>query len=286
MSGFARFVAGAQPGRGRVCDPHRAGAELRDRAMVPLRPEELLLPGHAEELPDFAVRRADRHQRLPRGAAGRRHHLAGGDRAGAHGGRHRQADPPRQRNGPHRRCHRFADRLQPCRCPADRNRHQAHCGGRRPGTADRPVLCDRTAGPVARVGRIRCQDGPGLDALRRQRVTKAHRDNRIRHPDRDQERQLAQKRRGRRALRNAAPRRVAGVRWPDYPGDQALSRGRVHQPGPRQGDRAGLPVFPRTRPGTRRPQPRAGGAAAPDHPRTTVVEPQADSSRSGAFPTR
>ena len=29
-------------------------------AVVPVRPEELLLPGHAEELPDLAVRRADR----------------------------------------------------------------------------------------------------------------------------------------------------------------------------------------------------------------------------------
>ena len=39
---------------GRVGDPDRAGAELHDRAVVPVRPEELLLPGHAEELPDLS----------------------------------------------------------------------------------------------------------------------------------------------------------------------------------------------------------------------------------------
>ena len=35
-------------------DPDRARAQLRDRRVVPVRPEELLLPGHAEELPDLA----------------------------------------------------------------------------------------------------------------------------------------------------------------------------------------------------------------------------------------
>ena len=55
-----------QRGGRRVRDPHRAGAELHDRRVVPLRAEELLLPGHAEELPDLAVRRADRVRRLAR----------------------------------------------------------------------------------------------------------------------------------------------------------------------------------------------------------------------------
>ena len=55
-------VVNARGGRGRGAD--RARAELRDRRVVPLRAEELLLPGHAEELPDLAVRRADRLRRL------------------------------------------------------------------------------------------------------------------------------------------------------------------------------------------------------------------------------
>ena len=62
----ARRAARGQRQGGRVGDPDRAGAQLRDRDVVPVRPEELLLPGHAEELPDLAVRRADRLRRLPR----------------------------------------------------------------------------------------------------------------------------------------------------------------------------------------------------------------------------
>ena len=64
----ARLDAGGQPQGGRVGDPDRARAQLRDRRVVPVRAEELLLPGHAEELPDLPVRRAD----LLRGLHGRR----------------------------------------------------------------------------------------------------------------------------------------------------------------------------------------------------------------------
>ena len=94
----ARRAAGAEPDRRRVGDADRPGAELPGRAVVPLRAEELLLPGHAEELPDLAVRRADllrrvprRRLRDPRGAPDlpRRH------RARAHGGGHRQEQPRR-----------------------------------------------------------------------------------------------------------------------------------------------------------------------------------------------
>ena len=41
-----------QRGGGRIGDPDRAGAQLRHRAVGPVRPQELLLPGPAEELPD------------------------------------------------------------------------------------------------------------------------------------------------------------------------------------------------------------------------------------------
>ena len=66
LPGAARRDAGDQPARGGVRDPDRSGAELPDRILVPDVAEELLLPGHAEELPDLAVRRADRFRRLPR----------------------------------------------------------------------------------------------------------------------------------------------------------------------------------------------------------------------------
>ena len=55
---------------GRARHPGRAGPALRGRR-VDLRPEELLLPGHAEGLPDQPVRRAAQRRRLARAA--RRH---------------------------------------------------------------------------------------------------------------------------------------------------------------------------------------------------------------------
>ena len=61
-------------------------------------------------------------------------------------------------------------------------------------TGDRPRVCDRAAGSVARVGCFRCPDGSGLDALRLQRLAQAHRSKRVRHPDRNQERELAEER--------------------------------------------------------------------------------------------
>src|ERR1039457_4339850 len=64
LPGPARFAAGAVPGRDRVHDPDWPGAELLDRGVVPVRAEELLLPGHAERLPDPPVRRAAVHRRL------------------------------------------------------------------------------------------------------------------------------------------------------------------------------------------------------------------------------
>ena len=45
-----RDARGQRQGRG-FRDPHRAGAELRDRRVVPLRAEELLLPRHAQKTP-------------------------------------------------------------------------------------------------------------------------------------------------------------------------------------------------------------------------------------------
>ena len=77
----ARRAAGGQRGGDRVDDPDRAGAELLDRDVVPVRAEELLLPGHAEELPDLAVRRAAVRRRLP-GRRGRRPDRTGSGSSG------------------------------------------------------------------------------------------------------------------------------------------------------------------------------------------------------------
>ena len=50
--------------RHRIDHQDRPGAELLDRELVPVRPQELLLSGHAEELPDLAVRRAAVQRRV------------------------------------------------------------------------------------------------------------------------------------------------------------------------------------------------------------------------------
>src|SRR5690606_38532264 len=48
VPGAARGAAGHEPRRDRGHHQDRPGAELRDRRVVPVRPEELLLSGHAE----------------------------------------------------------------------------------------------------------------------------------------------------------------------------------------------------------------------------------------------
>ena len=67
---------------------------------------------------------------------------------------------------------------------------------------DRPRLRHRAARPAPRARRQRRPDGAGLPALRRQRVAAADAAGPVRHPHRDQERQLAAQRRARRALRD------------------------------------------------------------------------------------
>ena len=124
-----RDAGGQRQGRG-VGDPDRAGAELRDRRVVPVRAEELLLPGHAEELPDLAVRRADRVRRLDRGRVSTAR--PSGSRSSARTWRRTPASRctwAGHRADPRRRL--LAGRLQPRRHPADRDRHQADRG--RPG---------------------------------------------------------------------------------------------------------------------------------------------------------
>ena len=184
-------------------------------AVVPVRPEELLLPGHAEELPDQPVRRADRLRGLPRRRARRRHDLPGRDRARPHGGGHRQVAARRRRHRSHPRRRPLARRLQPGRHPAHRDRHQAadRCGGA--GARGRQGLRRRAARPAAGARRLRREDGAGLAALRRQRLA-APRGRRgdqrragrraARHPHRDQERQLAAQRRAGGPLRDHPPR--------------------------------------------------------------------------------
>ncbi len=223
--------------------------------MVPLRPEELLLSGHAEELPDLPVRRADRLRRLDRGRGGRRD-VPDRHRAGPHGGGHRQVAARRRRDRADPRRRPFAARLQPLRRTADRDRDQAHRGHRGQGARGGAGVRGDAAGTAPGARRLGRPDGAGVVALRRERVAAAGRQCTAWHPDRDQERQLAAQRRAGRALRDHPAGGDPGRRRVDQAGDPALAGGlRHHEPGPQQGDGGGLPLLPRARPG-------AGGADA------------------------
>ena len=160
----ARRAAGRQREGRRVGDPDRAGAQLLHRAVVALRAEELLLPGHAEELPDLAVRRADRLRRVPRRRARGRHDVPGRDRARPHGGGHREVAARRRLHRSHPRRHALARRLQPRRHPPHRDRHQADArvrGSGRPRsprpTSRRCATSSRRSGcPTCGWSRARC----------------------------------------------------------------------------------------------------------------------------------
>ena len=70
LSGHAGLAAGHQPARHRVRHQDVAGPRLRGERAEPLRAEALLLPGHAEELPDQPVRGAARRARPARDRVG------------------------------------------------------------------------------------------------------------------------------------------------------------------------------------------------------------------------
>ena len=191
-------------------DPDRPGAELLDRVVVPVRPEELLLPGHAEELPDLPVRRADVHRRLARRPrsdgetvrveiervhmeedTGKSLHV-GGATGRIHGADYSLVDYNRagiplveivtKPVAGHRRA-----RARRSRAPTSR--------AARPGAA-------RWASPTCGWSRARCA---ATSTCRWRRAGAA-----VGHPHRDQERQLAALGRARGALRDRA---AGGACW-------------------------------------------------------------------------
>ena len=129
LSRAAGVAPGAEREGDRVDRADRAGARVRDRARLPVPPEELLLPGHAEELPDQPVR-PSRVRRRPARDRGRRLAVADRHHARAHGGGHRQDDT---RGGVRadRAGRPRARRLQPRGRPARRGRLRARPAHRR-----------------------------------------------------------------------------------------------------------------------------------------------------------
>ena len=226
----ARFAPGGKRQGHRIRDPHRAGAELFDPAVEHLRAEELLLSRPAEELPDLAVRRPDRLRGIPRRRALRRNDVACRDRARPHGGGHGQVTARGWRR-PHSRRRSLTPRLQPRRRAARRDRDQAdhRCRGTCP--RGRPCLRHGVARPTQVTRRLGRPHGSGVAALRCQCVVDAQGCRGVRHPHRDQERQLAQECRGRRHLRNAKAGSGSRVRRRGRAGNAPLPRIRRHHVG-------------------------------------------------------
>ncbi|CAA9318339.1 MAG: Aspartyl-tRNA(Asn) amidotransferase subunit B @ Glutamyl-tRNA(Gln) amidotransferase subunit B, partial [uncultured Frankineae bacterium] len=285
LPGPAGGAAGRQRAGDRVDDPHRAGAALRHRRLVPLRAQELLLPRHAEELPDLAVRRAAVHRRLPRRRRpGRGRHTRGGagaDRAGPPRGGHRQVAARRRGDGPHPRRVALAGRLQPGRHPAGGDRHPAGRRHRSPGGRGGARLRRRAARRPARARGVGRAHGAGVPALRRQRLAQPP-GPALGHAVGDQERQLPAVGRARRPFRGRAPGRPPARRRADRAGDAALPRGhRAVDAGALEGGGDRLPLLPRARPRARRAGSGLGGRAARRAARSAVRASQAADGRAG-----
>ncbi len=140
---------------------------------------------------------------------------------------------------------------------------------------------------LARARGQRRADGPGLAAVRRERVAPGEGCRgaivgAVGHADRDQERQLAAQRRAGRPLRDDPPGGPAGGRREGRPGDAALPRGhRDHHLGPGEVGRRGLPVLPRARPRAARARAVLGRAAALHAARAAGRAAQAAAGRLG-----
>ncbi len=163
---------------------------LLDRVVVPVRSQELLLSRHAEELPDLAVRRAFVCRGISR-CRGKRRGRASRHRAGAPRRRHRKVAARRRFDRSHSRCHAFARRLQQGRHPARRDRHEAGARHRRTRARGRSRLRDGAARNPSYAECFRRAHGGGLASVRREPLAQSDRRNRVGHPKRDEERQLA-----------------------------------------------------------------------------------------------
>ena len=215
-----------EPRGDRAHHQDRARARQRDRAALALPPEELLLSGHAEELPDQPVRPADLRGRAPRRRAARRLHEPGRHHARAHGGGHRQDAPTRARPGAS---------TTPTPRSIDFNRAGVplvEC------VSEPDIRSPEEAGAYLRelratlesldVSDVRMEEG-SLRCDANVSMRPAGTDG-ARHEGRDQEHELDPLARARARVRDRAPDQGARGRRADRPGDPPLGRGRRAPP--------------------------------------------------------
>ena len=162
LLGLPGQLAGRERQSRRILVQSRPCAGLHDRSVFEVRPQELFLSGHAEELPDLAVRHAADHGRRCLTALGQ----AREPHAHPSGRGYRQEHP---RGREHREVRLHAGRLQPRGRAVDGSRERARdlISGR-----SRSVSHRAQGGAVLhrRVGR---QDARRLAALRRKRLDPA-----------------------------------------------------------------------------------------------------------------
>ena len=222
----------------------------RERA-EPVRAQALLLPGHAEELPDQPVRGAAGRARRARDRGGRRH------------SRHRRPAPPpgggRRQAGPRGHARDRAVEpggLQPRRRAADGDRLQA-----------RPPELRGGGAPISGRSARSCSTSRSATATWRRARSAATRTSRcgrrargVRHQGRDQEPELLPERPARARVRGPAPgagarRRASGSSRRRGSGIPTVPH-RVHA---LEGVRPRLPIFPRARPPAAPDRRRVGG---------------------------
>ena len=232
---------------------HRARAAVRHPRLHQVRPQELLLPGPAQGLPDLAVRPAAVAQRASGVSRQRR------DRP-----LRRHARPPRGGHGDDASCRRraperdvVAHRPQPLRRPAHGDRRRAgpaHAGG--------GARVPRAAPPDPHLHRgQRRQPGAGLVPLRRQRLAPSSRRHRARRQGRGEEHELVPRGAARARIGDRAPDRGARRGRHARAGDARLGGGAgPHHLAAEQGAGARLSLLPRAGPAAAAPRQRVRGA--------------------------
>ena len=184
VSGPPWDAPGAQREVDRVHGEDRPRPRLPDRGGLAVPPEELLLSGHAEELPDLSVRPPALRRRPSGRPGGRaepsdRHHP--GPSRGGHGEDDARRDDRTDRRGGLR-----ARRLQPGGDPACRSGLRARRS--KPGGGSRvPDRAPDHPGGARRLGR---PHGGGISSVRREHQRPARRLGGVRDEGRDQEPQF------------------------------------------------------------------------------------------------